>query len=59
VFQRDGHAVVYKLDGSEFEERRIEVKRRGREQAIVTSGIAPGDRIATRRPATELIRRTP
>jgi HlyD family secretion protein len=58
IFQRDGHALVYKLDGSEFEERQIEVARRGREQAIVTSGIAPGDRIATRRPATEMIRRT-
>ena len=58
IFQRDGHAIVYKLDGSEFEEHRIEVARRGREQAIVTSGIAPGDRVATRRPATEMIRRT-
>jgi multidrug efflux pump subunit AcrA (membrane-fusion protein) len=58
IFQRDGHAIVYKLDGSDFEERQIEVARRGREQAIVTSGIAPGDRIATRRPATEMIRRT-
>ena len=58
IFQRDGHAIVYKLDGSEFEERQIEVARRGREQAIVTSGIAPGDRIATRRPSTEMIRRT-
>ena len=57
IFQRDGRAVVYKLDGREFEERPIDVARRGREQAIVTSGIAPGDRIATRRPATEMIRR--
>jgi HlyD family secretion protein len=59
VFQRDGHPIVYRLDGTEFEERRIEVARRGREQAIVTSGVAPGDRVATRRPAPELIRRTP
>ena len=58
VFQRDGHTIVYKLDGTEFEERRIEVARRGREQAIVKSGLTPGDRIATRRPATEMIRRT-
>jgi HlyD family secretion protein len=57
IFQRDGHSVVYRLDGTEFEERRIEVARRGREQAIVTSGVGPGDRIATRRPATEMIRR--
>jgi len=57
IFQRDGHPVVYRLDGSEFEERRIEITRRGREQSIVANGVTPGDRIATRRPAVELIRR--
>jgi multidrug efflux pump subunit AcrA (membrane-fusion protein) len=59
IFQRDGSPVVYRLAGSAFEERRVEVSRRGREQAIVTSGITPGDRVATRRPSAELIRRTP
>jgi HlyD family secretion protein len=58
VFQRDGHPIVYKLDGTAFEERRIEVKRRGREQTIVASGVNPGDRIATRRPGPDLVRRT-
>ena len=58
VFQRDGHPIVYILDGSAFEERRIEVKRRGREQTIVASGVNPGDRIATRRPGPDLVRRT-
>jgi HlyD family secretion protein len=58
VFQRDGHPIVYKLDGAAFEERRIEVKRRGREQTIVASGVNPGDRIATRRPGPDLVRRT-
>jgi HlyD family secretion protein len=58
IFQRDGHPVVYLLAGDEFEERRVEVARRGREQAIVSSGVAPGDRLATRRPGPELIRRT-
>jgi HlyD family secretion protein len=59
VFQRDGSPVVYRLDGVEFEERLVEIARRGREQAIVASGINPGDRIATRRPAPEMIRRSP
>jgi HlyD family secretion protein len=59
VFQRDGSPVVYKLSGSEFDERRIQVSRRGKEQTIVASGIAPGDRIATRRPPAELVRRNP
>jgi multidrug efflux pump subunit AcrA (membrane-fusion protein) len=57
VFQRDGYPIVYKLDGSEFVEQRVEVKRRGREQTIIASGVAAGDHIATRRPGPELIRR--
>ena len=57
IFQRDGYPVVYLLDGSEFEERRVEVTRRGREQSIIAGGVAPGDHIATRRPGAELIRR--
>jgi len=58
IFQRDGSPVVYKLAGSEFEERRIKISKRGKEQAVVTSGVEPGDRIATRRPSAELIRRS-
>ena len=50
IFQRDGATVVYELDGSEFDERRVQISKRGKEQAIVASGIEPGDRIATRRP---------
>jgi multidrug efflux pump subunit AcrA (membrane-fusion protein) len=55
VFQHDGATVVYKLQGAEFIERRVQITKRGKEQAIVTSGIAPGDRIATRRPTPEMI----
>jgi RND family efflux transporter MFP subunit len=58
LFQRDGAPIVYLLDGAEFVERRVEVQRRGKEQAIVSSGLATGDRIATRRPGPDLIRRT-
>jgi HlyD family secretion protein len=57
VFQRDGYPVVYKLNGAVFDEQRLQVARRGREQTIVASGVAPGDRIATRKPAAEMIRR--
>lgn len=57
VFQKDGSPVVYRVSGGEFEERRIEVSRRGKEQAIVASGLGPGDRVATRRPSAEMIRR--
>ena len=57
VFQKDGSPIVYKLDGSMFREQRVQISRRGKEQSVVTSGVAPGDRIATRRPTPELIRR--
>ena len=57
IFQRDGHPIVYKLDGGEFIEQRIQITRRGKELAIVESGVAPGDKVATRKPATEMIRR--
>jgi len=56
IFQHDGAPCVYRLDGSEFVQTRIEVQRRGKEQAIVTSGVQPGDRIAIRRPAAAMIR---
>ena len=58
VFQRDGHPVVYKVDGGEFVEREVKLARRGKDQAIVTSGIAPGDHVATRKPSAEMIRRS-
>ena len=56
LFQHDGHPVVYKLAGSAFTEQPVQVSRRGREMAIVTSGVTPGDHIATRRPGPDLIR---
>ena len=58
IFQRDGAPIVYKLDRSMFVETPIAIRKRGKEQAIVDSGIGPGDRIATRRPQPELIRRS-
>ena len=58
IFQRDGASIVYELDGSEFQERRVQITKRGKEQAVIGSGIEPGARIATRRPSTEMIRRS-
>jgi HlyD family secretion protein len=58
VFQKDGAPIVYRLDGSEFVETRVEVTRRGKEQSIIASGIAAGDKIARRRPQPADIRRT-
>lgn len=57
IFQRDGAPVVYKLTGSEFVETPVTLRKRGKEQAIIDQGVSPGDRIATRRPAPEMIKR--
>lgn len=59
VFQRDGRPVVYKLRGSLFDEQHIDVARRGREQVIIAAGVESGDRLATRRPEPDQIRRQP
>jgi HlyD family secretion protein len=57
IFQKDGRPVVYRLNGSKFDEQQIEIVRRGREQAAVSAGVNAGDKLAVRRPDAELIRR--
>jgi HlyD family secretion protein len=57
IFQKDGRPVVYKLNGSRFDEQPIEIVRRGREQAAVSAGVDAGDKIAARRPEPDLIRK--
>jgi HlyD family secretion protein len=56
VYQRDGHPIVYKLRGSLFDELRIDVTRRGREQVAIAAGVNIGDKLATRRPDPDQIR---
>lgn len=58
VFQKDGSPVVYVLDGWGFVERRVQITRRGREQAAVADGLKAGDRLATQRPGADLVRRS-
>jgi HlyD family secretion protein len=57
IFQKDGRPVVYRVNGSRFDEQPIEITRRGREQAAVSAGVKPGDRLAVRRPEPDMIRR--
>lgn len=59
IFQRDGHSIVFRLEGGEFAEQRIQVARRGKESTIVTSGVSTGERVATRKPPAEMVRRVP
>jgi multidrug efflux pump subunit AcrA (membrane-fusion protein) len=56
IFQHNGRPVVYRLRGSKFDEQPIEIVRRGREQAAVSAGVTPGDKLATHRPDAALIR---
>lgn len=49
-FMKSGHTVVYVWDGSKFRERTIQVERRSRDRALISSGLAPGDRIALQDP---------
>ena len=56
IFQHDGRSVVYRLHGSKFDERPIQIIRRGREQAAVSSGVSAGDRLASSRPDPQLVR---
>jgi HlyD family secretion protein len=58
IFQQDGSPVVYVLKGSAFLEQPVQLSRRGKDQAAVASGVEPGMRIASRRPAPEMIRRS-
>jgi HlyD family secretion protein len=55
IFQHNGAPVVYKLDGAKFVETPVTIRKRGREQAIVDQGVAPGDRVATRKPSPEML----
>ena len=58
IFQKDGRPVVYRLDGSKFDEQPIDIARRGREQAAVSNGVKAGDKLAVRRPDPNLLRRS-
>lgn len=49
-FVKSGKTVVYVLRGSKFEERVIEIARRGNGQLVIAKGLKPGERVASRDP---------
>ena len=51
------HRSSTRSSGSEFVEHAGSIAKRGKEQAIVSAGSKPGDRVATRRPPPQMIRR--
>jgi HlyD family secretion protein len=53
AFQKLGRTVAYALRGSRFEEREIQVSRRGEGQVVVARGLKPGERVALKDPTLE------
>ena len=49
-FLKSGRTVAYVWSGSKFEERAIQIDRRSRDRALVTSGLKPGDQVAMKDP---------
>ncbi len=49
-FVKSGKTVVYVLRGSKFEEREIEIARRGNGKLVIAKGLKPGERVATKDP---------
>ena len=50
VFDRGGRTVAYVLAGTAFEERMLEVARRGDGRVRVARGLKPGERVALKDP---------
>jgi len=53
TFQKFGKTVAYVLHGSSFEERVIQIARRGEGQVVVAQGLKPGERVALKDPMAE------
>ncbi|HEY6971657.1 MAG TPA: efflux RND transporter periplasmic adaptor subunit [Candidatus Angelobacter sp.] len=53
VFEKNGRSVVYVLNGSRFEERAVQVARRGRTRVLIASGVQPGEKVALKDPTRE------
>jgi HlyD family secretion protein len=49
----NGRPTVYVQNGSDFEPRAVVMKRRGREQVALASGVEPGERVALENPAAK------
>lgn len=49
-FVKSGRTVAYVWKGSKFEERTIQIERRSRDRALISSGLVAGDRVALKDP---------
>jgi RND family efflux transporter MFP subunit len=51
VFEKEGRSVAYvQRSRGGWEERLVQIKRRGQEQLVVLDGVQPGDRVALKDP---------
>ncbi len=53
LFEKGGRLLVYVLKDGRFEERVVEVARRGEGQALVARGLKTGERVALKDPTLE------
>jgi multidrug efflux pump subunit AcrA (membrane-fusion protein) len=53
LFQKQGHTVVYVSKRGRFQERVVQVQRRGLADAIITAGLAPGEKVALKDPTED------
>jgi HlyD family secretion protein len=51
-FQKGGQTVAYVLQNSRFEERKIEVAKRGGSDLLISKGLKRGEQVALKDPAT-------
>ncbi len=49
-FVKAGRTVAYVWNGSKFEERTIQIERRSRDRALISTGLVPGDQVALKDP---------
>jgi len=50
VFDKDGGACAYVMNGSKFERRTVQVLRRGKRDILIASGLKPGKKVALKDP---------
>jgi HlyD family secretion protein len=50
VFEKDGRSVAYVRSGRGWDERLVDIARRGQEQLVVRTGVQPGERVALKDP---------
>ena len=50
LFHKSGRTVAYVWDGSQFEEREVQVGRRNADKLLVTTGLDAGEQVALKEP---------